>query len=189
MKFKIKDRLNGRCIRIWLIFTAVIISLCALMYLVAQQNLRLGANDPQYQLTTDIASELGNGQTPDHYIPSSTTDMLKSLATYIIIFDDSKNVVGSSVSLDNKTPIPPSGVFQYTKEHGIDSFTWEPKSGIRQAVVMERYEGAHPGYVLVGKSIQQTERRELRMLKIIALGGLLTIILSFILCNILLRKF
>ena len=50
----------------WLGFAAVVTLLCFLVYIVAQQNFRQSANDPQFQLAQDAANAINKGTEPEN---------------------------------------------------------------------------------------------------------------------------
>ncbi len=111
-------------------------------------------------MAEDAAVLLSAGQTPQSVIPTTIVDMSRRLVLYIIVFDDSGELIVSSVQLDGRTPAVPAGVFDYVREHGEDRFTWQPKEGVRSAAVVSRYTGERPGFVLAGRSLREVEKRE-----------------------------
>jgi hypothetical protein len=48
--------------------------------------------------------------------------------------------------------------------HPTDKFTWQPQPGLRIAAVAQRIDGAHPGFILVGRSLTlvQQQKNQLR---------------------------
>lgn len=164
----------------WLPIAAAVTLLSGLIYLVVQQNIRLSANDPQIQIAEDIASGLSKGRTLQPVPETDKIDIASSLATFVIIFNDKGEPVNSSAVLDNKTPLPPSGIFAYTKSHKEDRFTWQPKSGIRMAAVVVRYEASQPGFVLAGRSLREVEKLEDHILFQVTAGGLTTMLGSLV---------
>ena len=48
-------------IRHWLPLAVLTFAFCGLVYLAVQQDLRIGANDPQIQMAEDIASAITGG--------------------------------------------------------------------------------------------------------------------------------
>lgn len=56
--------------------------------------------------------------------------------------EDAGRPVVSSGTLDGKPPTLPRGVFVYTAKAGEDRVTWQPRSGVRQAVVVRRIAGS-----------------------------------------------
>lgn len=152
-----------RILKVWIPLATAAIILSALIYATVQQSLRQTANDPQIQIALDLSQGLQNGKAPQDLVGQTQVDLSKSLATFVIVFDDSGKPIASQAVLDGRIPLPPSGVFTYTRTNKEDRFTWEPKPGVREAVIVERFEGSRPGFVLVGRSLQEVEKRELKL--------------------------
>ena len=130
-------------------------------YAVSHQILRQGADDPQIQMAYDTAAALGRGASAAAIIGSSRqTDLKESLATFTIIYDDQNRVLASSAAINGLPPSLPSGVFNYVKNHNEDRFTWAPQKDVRLAAVMVRVQGRATGFVLVGRSLKEIEKRE-----------------------------
>jgi hypothetical protein len=146
--------------KVWVLLAIVTTSLCGLIYLVVQQDMRIGANDPQIQVAEDVARQISTGENPLDFIPPIKVEVSKSLANYIIIFDEKGKIIGSSAVLDGKLPTIPSGVLDKTKALRETRFTWQPEAGVRSAVVVDYFKGPSNGYVLVGRSIREVEDRE-----------------------------
>lgn len=144
---------------VWLPMVAAITVLAGLVYVAVQQNLRMSANDPQIQMAQDAAAALARGQTVSTVLPPQVIDLSHSLAPYLIVFDDAGQIVASSAQISGKTPALPPGVLTYTRKHGETRITWQPEPAARGAVVVVRYEGANPGFVLAGRSLREVERR------------------------------
>jgi len=147
-------------LRHWLPLAAMTTGLCALVYLVGQQVLRQTANDPQIQMAQDTAYALSQGVTPHSVLPSAQVDISRSLAPFLILYNDAGEMIGSSASLHEGTPSLPIGIFAYVRQHGEDRVTWQPEPGVRIAAVIDRYEGANAGFVLAGRSLLEVEKRE-----------------------------
>lgn len=154
----------------------VITLLSGLMYVTGQQLLRISANDPQIQFAQDIAASLNSGNTPQAIIPASRVDMAKSLATFIMVFDAKGTLMLSTGEINGKEPTVPVGVFDYVTKNGEDRFTWQPQSGVRNAVVATKYKN---GFVLVGRSLKEVEKREDNLLKVVIFGWVATMIATF----------
>ena len=127
--------------------------------MVIQQNYRMGANDPQIQMAQDAASAISAGQNLSMVVPAGQVEISRSLAPYLIVYDDSGNVLASSALLDGQSPRLPAGVFDYVRQHGEDRITWQPREGVRQATVITRYAGNTSGFVLAGRSLREVEVR------------------------------
>ena len=146
------------------------------IYILAQQILRLSANDPQVQIAYDLARDAASGNSLDY--DQKKVDLSKSLAPFVIVLDDKLKVVSSNAVLDGKTPIPPKGVFDYAKNNPDDRVTYQPKSGVRAALVVKYFEGQQKGYVAVGRSLLEVEKREDYLLRMTAVGLVAAIAVS-----------
>lgn len=134
------------------------------LYAIPQQVLRLGANDPQLQLATDAVASLENGKAASEAIPTADIDMARSLTPFVIAYDDAGKPMASQATLNGAVPAPPTGVFDYVRQHSEERLSWQPvmgrEHGVRIAAVVERVGGAHPGFVLAGRSLREVEARE-----------------------------
>jgi hypothetical protein len=157
-------------LKYWLLVFIVVTGLAGLLYVIVQQNIRQAANNPQIQLAEQTAAALATGQPVQEVVPAGTVDIANSLAPYLIIFDRSGVPIASTAQLDGQTPIPPSGVFDYVRQHGEDRISWQPKVGVRSAIVMTQFQGPHPGFVLAGRSLREVELREDSLLHLTLLG-------------------
>jgi hypothetical protein len=153
----------------WLPLAAATAGLCGLVYLSIQQSLRMGANDPQIQMAEDSANALNAGAGLDSIIPATKVELASSLAPFLIVFDNSGNVLASSATLHGAVPLYPSGVLDYTRKNGEDRVTWQPESAIRMATVVVRYD---QGFVLAGRSLREVEIRSDNVEKISGLAML-----------------
>lgn len=167
-------------IRYWIPLGFTITALSGVIYLTGQQNLRQAANDPQIQVSEDIASHLSANSTvpPSN---SASVDIEKSLSPFIIIFDDKGKELYSTAQLEGKTPKLPPGVLDYSGEHNQNRLTWQPKSDVRIATIITKYSGSKAsGYVLVGRSLREVEVRENMLALQIGLGWIVTMLGSLI---------
>lgn len=156
-------------LRLFLPIAFVLTTISGLIYISVQQALRQGANDPQIQIAQDLADNLQNGKIAQDLV-GAQVDLRKSLATFVIVFDDSGKPIAASAMLDGRIPTPPVGVFTYTKQNKQDRITWEPKPNVREAAVLVRFEGSNPGFVLVGRSLSEVEKRESSLALQVELG-------------------
>jgi hypothetical protein len=122
---------------------------CGLVYVEVQQDLRGGANDPQYQLARDAAARLDAGAAPSSVLDAAPpVDLASSLAPFIIVFDTSYAVLATSATLDDGAPAPPHGVLDAARSGSSSAVTWQPRGGIRLATVTVTWRG---GFVLAGR--------------------------------------
>lgn len=136
---------------------ATVLSLA--LYGIPQQVLRMGANDPQVQLAGDFAAQLEQGVSPEDAMPSGHVDIAHSLAPFLIAYDQTGKPIASQGTLDGSIPTPPKGVFDFALQNGEDRPTWTPRRGVRLATVVRRVGGAHPGFVLAGRSLDEVQQR------------------------------
>ncbi len=147
------------------------------IYATVQQVLRQSANDPQIQIVEDTTEMLAAGQPVQSVVPQFKVDMAKSLAPFVIVFDNQASPVASSVKLGGQTPKVPAGVFAFVRRYGQERFTWEPKRGVRAAVILRKYKS---GFVLAGRSLREVENRELRLEMVVGLAWLVTLGTTFV---------
>ncbi len=143
----------------WLLLVIPITVLCGLLYVVVQQQIRQAADDPQIQLAEDAAAKLAGGQSVQAVVPAEKVDIARSVASYVVVFDAAGKPVASSGQLDGQDPTIPGGVFDSVRSHGEDRITWQPRSGVRSAVVVVQWQGANGGFVLAGRSLREPEQR------------------------------
>ena len=158
----------SRAIGHWIPIAFVTTALIAFSYVGIQQNYRQNANDPQIQLSQDVATALDAGATSTDIVPTSTVDISKSLSSYIFIYDKDNKLLGSDVTLNGKAPSFPTGVLDNARKNGTDRVTWQPEAGVRSAVVAAK--ASNGDVVVVGRSMKEIENR-INQLGLIALGA------------------
>ena len=172
--------------REWIPLAFVITALCGLVYVSAQQVLRQSANDPQVQLAEDLATLAGKGVSADQLVPTNKVDMAASLAPFAIIYDEQGKVLTASVQLDGGVPQVPAGVLDSAKAKGENRLTWQPRPGVRSAIVVSHFSGTpQSGYVLVGRSLREVEVRVQQLELLVLIGWLVTLAGAYILLMVL----
>ena len=152
----------------WLGYATVVSLLCLLVYTVAQQNFRQSANDPQYQLAQDAVNAINQGTDPKLLTGPQRLDLASTLSPYVLIYDANGNAVGNNITLDGQIPKPPAGALNEARSNGVNSVTWQPRAGIRQATVMMT---TNKGYVVVaGRSLKNTEEHISRIGTLVLFG-------------------
>jgi hypothetical protein len=150
-----------RIVAVWLPLAALSTGLVLFIYLAVQQSYRHLADDPQMQLAEDTASALQTGQEPTAVVPTGQVDMAASLAPFVMVLSSSGAPLASSGQLNNTTPTPPMGVLTYATAHGLNRFSWQPRSDVREAAIVVPYHTASSsGYVLAARSLREVENRE-----------------------------
>ncbi len=148
-----------------LIFNALVLAaistvLALALYAIPQQVLRRGADDPQVELAGNLTWQLEQGIAPKDAVPGSTVEMTRSLSPFIGAYDEQGQSLASQARLNGQTPALPSGVLDFVRQHGEDRFTWRPVQGVRIAAIVQRVNGAHPGFVLAGRSLREEGARQ-----------------------------
>ncbi len=140
----------------WVAALALVTLLHLTIYATAQSILRSSANDPQLQLSVDAASRLAGGAPANSLVSSEQIDISRSLAPFLIIYDLNGKVIASEAVLGDQTPELPSGVLNDLKPGSEKRLTWQPRSDVRIAAVIQ---STSAGYVLSGRSLKETENR------------------------------
>jgi hypothetical protein len=128
---------------------------CCLVYTIAQQSLRLGANELPTQLATDTSIKLENGQNLESALPSDKIDISKSLNTFVMVYDNNKNLVAESGMMGASKPAYPKGVLSYVDQKGESKVTWQTQTGVRFATIAIKYKD---GYIVAARSLKETEK-------------------------------
>ena len=166
----------------WIPLAFVICACCGLIYAAVQQDYRQSANDPQIQIAEDGASALAFGMRDTSIVPAGSIDISSSLDPYIVIYDASGQPVAGDGLLDNALPKLPAGVFPAVQAEGGESrFTWQPRPGVRSAVVVTAVKGGAGGFVMAGRSLREVENRESELTLQVGLVLLFALVGSFFL--------
>jgi hypothetical protein len=153
----------------WWLYAAVPVTLlCIGMYAVGQQVYRQTANDPQIQMAEDGAATLNAGGVPAELVTrnASLVDIATSLDSWVAVYDASGTTLEASAQLDGAPPKLPAGVFNVNTPAKVDDpiwkngeyhFTWQPRPGVRQAVVLVQVKNGY--FVAAGRSLRLSEER------------------------------
>jgi hypothetical protein len=167
MKFRISRNIGSIVFLCCMVFGTI--------YAVGQQILRQSANDPQIQVAEDISRLLDATNKPADFASNSRVDIANSLAPFLVIADASGKTVATTGQLNNTDPIVPVGVYTSAKKSGENRITWQPQKGVRVALIVVPYKD---GFVAVGRSLREVEKRENEMLKIVGAAWGVVVILS-----------
>lgn len=174
--------------RRWLPVAIVTTILCGLVYVSAQQMMRMSANDLPTQLVHDAEGKLQKG-VPAATIVGPTVDIGMSTMPFLMVIDDQQKVIASSARLEGKIPVPPVGVLDYAKAHGAEHHvTWEPKPGYRYAIAIVPTGVAHPMFLVAGQSLWNVEERAAKLLWLTAGAWLAALLLSLLAMEFFERK-
>ncbi len=136
----------------------------------------------QIQIAEDLARQISAASSIPQISPGLTTDISQSLGSFVLIYDDSNKFVTGSGQVNGQYPVLPAGVFANVRKSGEDRLTWEPAPGTRVALVVTRYDNStHSGFVAVGRSLREVEKRiDMLCLYVIA-AWLVALVASFVL--------
>lgn len=137
-------------------FVYLITVFCLLTFITAQQLLLQNANDPQIQISEDVAAQIEGGQDPKGIAELSKINMAKSLSPFVIVFGADKKVIANESELNGSEVLPPAGTLDGAEKKGSNRFSWEPEKGTRIAAVITKYKD---GYVLAGRNMREIEKR------------------------------
>lgn len=171
----------------WLPIGIVVTLMSFMVYGVAQQTIRLGANSEPMALAQDAADQIVRGAPAKAVIPKENVDMATTLLPYLIVYDDRGSIQATNVVLDGKVPEIPAGVLMSARERKEDNVTWQPKSGVRSAAVIVRFVGDQPGFVLAGKSLREVENLTDKLLIDVVIGWVVTMMATLLAYYILRR--
>lgn len=164
-------------LRVWIPLGVTATAIFASFFVILQQYIRVSAYDLPTQISEDLASLLASGNTVPQ-LSAASIELASSLAPFAIVYDEQGSIVAGSALLDGKTPQLPKGVLDHAKRKGQHRVTWQPRKGVREAVVITYFSGKTEGYVLAGRSLRETEIRINRTLLLTCAGMLFTLITS-----------
>lgn len=130
-------------------------------YAVMQQTIRRAANQPQQQMADDTVRKYMTYDRMESSCSPSCTDLSTSLQPFTIAYDENLKAINSDAVLSDAVPTLPAGVFGNARRFGSNTLTWQPRPGVRLAIVVRHFTGAHySGFVLVGRSLATAEQGE-----------------------------
>lgn len=171
-----------KVLKIWFVSFILLTLVSGFVYIIVQQAYRHLADEPQLQMAHDTAFALSNNQP---VTTSKTINLISQYLPFTIIYDVNGKVLASEAKLNGKTPVLPSGVLDSAKNSGEDRFTWQPQQGVRLATVIVPYSN---GYVLVGRSLYQTEKWEDELIQMVALFWVVSNVIMFAVITVVMFK-
>jgi hypothetical protein len=146
---------------IWVIIIFLVTFSSLLSYIVAQQVIRLGADNLPVTFAIETTIKLEKGQNPADSVPVETIDILKSLETFVMIFDKDKNLIATSAMMGSESPVYPKGVLDFVEKAGENRVTWQPVAGSpRESSYRFATVALKSGnyYIVAGRSLKEPER-------------------------------
>jgi hypothetical protein len=130
-------------VRMWLAIVGSATLILGACYVMVQQSTRLSANDLPIITAQSLQDKLGQGASPSDVVPAQKVIPRGNYGVFVTIVDWDRYIQATNLNVDNKTPLPPKGVFDYTAKHGNDTITWQPTSDVRLATHVEVYSDSH----------------------------------------------
>jgi hypothetical protein len=153
----------------------IVTVLCGLIYVTVQHLHRSGANDPQLQLALDLKNAIETDQSTVRWTPGDSIEISKSLSVFKTFYNANGEPLLSTGFLDGRPPRIPKGVFDFTARCGEDVLTWQPRVGVRMAMVLESVNSPQIAFVAVGRSLKEIEKRESTLVTMVAVAWLVCI--------------
>lgn len=150
----------------------IITVLCGLIYVTVQQSHRTGANDPQLQIALDLKNAIETNRSIVKWMPDDTIDISKSLSVFKTFYDKNGEPVQSTGFLDGQLPRIPKTVLDFTERNLEDVVTWQPQRGVRLAMVIESVKSTSIGFVAIGRSLKEVEKRESTLVTMVLVAWL-----------------
>lgn len=163
----------------WLQYAIIIICVGGASYLGLQGLYRNTAFDPQVQIVDDVARAVGGGVNSAQIIPNPSTDVAVSLAPFLAAFAADRSLVRSSGVVDGSSISLPNAIFDSAVKNGEARGTWEPKPGVRVALVVRMLQDGT--FIAAGKNLRETDARIGALTATMALGLGLALLLTLLL--------
>lgn len=142
----------------WVVGAFLFSLVCLLIYVTLQQSYRQTANDPQILVAESIATRLSNGERA--LTRTSTINIAESKALFVLVYNQDGKPIGGTGQLGAGLPTVPKGALEFAGKHGENRITWQPLPLVRFAIVIKPYKNTNSsGYVVVGRSLRETEKR------------------------------
>ena len=152
--------------------SALVTVLAAMIYISVQQSYRMGANDPQVQVARDLSRRLQKQAADSRSGLTDSVDIASSLSLFTVRYDEAGRPLWGTGLLDGKLPALPPGVFATAASRGEDQLTWQPRPGIRIALVVSAVASPGHGYVAAGRSLREVENRIANLNMLLLMGWL-----------------
>lgn len=150
----------------WLFSVLVLSLLFGAIYKVGLISLDSTLYDPLATQAVDKAWQTALSAEADGVVKAPVlvkVDVKNQLSSFFTVYDKDKKVVGSSGVLDGQTPELPVEYLDNTNEYVRNYFSWHPKPDVHLAGVTVSM--GDKGYVLVGRSMQETDRQTDRLIR------------------------
>jgi len=167
-------------VRAFIPLAVAITGLSGLIYWAVQQDIRIGSYEPQIQLSEDTATSINAGTDPAKVVLSGNVEISKSVAPYLMVFDDNGKLLAGNAKLFGQNPTIPQGVLDFAKANGQDRVSWQPASGVRSAIIITHFSNSKiSGSVVAGRSLREPEKRVDMLGAQVGLAYIVTMVATF----------
>ncbi len=161
----------------WLPVAVVATVLAATSYVTTQQLTRSSVDDAPRAMAQRAADTLSRGGKPAGVTPGPPADLATDLGPFLMVFGPAGAVRASTARLDGAMPVVPPGVLAQARQHGIDRITWQPRPGVREAVIaMPWHSATTAGVVVAGASLAPAEARVSQLALLVFAGWLVAMV-------------
>jgi hypothetical protein len=160
----------------WLPIAVVATVLAGTSYAMTQEVTRSSADDVPRALAQRAADALSRGRAPLAVTPGATVDLATDFGPFLTVYGTDGAVQSTTARLDGVTPKLPRGVLTEARTHGVDRVTWQPRAGVREAVIALPWRSSTAqGVVVAGASLRPAEDRQHELLLLLLAGWALAI--------------
>lgn len=176
-----------RTVAIFLALVILVSLIFASICWAARGTMRQAANDPQVEVTDQVAGIIRQGVPLDAIVGGAEQiDVVQSDALFVMIFDKDKNLAGSSAVLNGQPLSVPGESFDQAKATGDYRFDWQVSDDRKVAAVMKPVDDT--GYVLAGRSLAEYEKRANALSQPLWIGWIASVLTSLLLSSLLKPK-
>jgi len=148
---------------------AVLFSLIVLLiYAAVQQTYRMAATDPQTGLVRDRANDIKYSRTY-HFVENSDVNAQQSFSTFMQLYNKDGQLIYSGGTINGKAPHFSEGVLDNAKQFTAHAITKQPTSTMHLAAVATCTTMPDAAFVVVARSLQETENCGIRLITMIIL--------------------
>lgn len=163
-----------------IIFSTIFVSICY----AARGVLRQQANDPQVEVTDQVANIIRQGAPLDVIVSGAEqVDLANSSALFVMIYDKDKNLVGSSAVLDGQPLALPADALDKAKNFNDYRFDWQVSEYVKVAAIVKAVD--ETGYVVAAKSLAEYDRRADDLSQPLWIGWVISVLLALLLSSLL----
>jgi hypothetical protein len=172
----------------WIVLAIAISFVFGFIFIATHQTIRSEANATLVDTAQNIIGYLENDDTIDTQVEqltgqidqSTKVDLANSDKIFVSIYDGEGKPKASTGNVDGKANELDKGILDIAKKDGVNKASIEPKNGVRLAIAAYPIKKGDKGYLVVGKSLEETESSITRIGKILLVGWLITLLITLL---------